>query len=78
MVEIIFTRPDDDVDWVVHIKAERVPMPGNLVAFQLPPVPGLDMPKDMNDGDTYRVDETVWSVMPGHGITQVEVMLVNV
>lgn len=71
MVEIIFTRPDDDPEWERRIKSAHVPMPGNLVKFP-------DDTGDMARGTTYEVDETIWCVIPDFGVSQVEVMLIDV
>jgi hypothetical protein len=73
MIEVIFTRPDDDPEWERRIKVPpgAVPMPGNLVKFP-------DETGNMAQGTIYKVDETIWSVVPEFGISQVEVMLIDV
>ncbi len=68
-LEIIFTRPDDT--WERRIKSSHVPMPGNLVKFP-------DETGNMANGTIYKVDETIWSIVPNFGISQVEVMLIDV
>jgi hypothetical protein len=71
MVEIIFTRPDNDREWERRINTEHVPQPGNFVK-----VPD-DETSDMLRGTIYEVDEIIWSVLPGFGISQVEIRLID-
>jgi len=73
MIEIIFTRPDDNPEWERRIRVSpgAVPMPGNLIKFP-------DETGNIAQGTIYIVDNTLWSVIPDVGISQVEVRLIGV
>lgn len=68
MIEIIFTRPDDDPDWERRIVSDHIPQPSNLIKIN----------DDCGSGLIYRVDDTIMTVRPDFGIVQVECQLVDV